>query len=121
ALACDGEAAWQVLQDKDAPELAVVDWLMPGIDGLELCRRVRESPQPHATYLILLTAKGSREDLVMGLKSGADDYLSKPFDPEELQARLQVGRRIITLQRSLADRVTELEDALTRVKQLQGL
>jgi phosphoserine phosphatase RsbU/P len=120
-VTCDGAAAWQVLQRADAPPLAILDWMMPGMDGLEVCRRVRRVSTPTAPYLILLTAKGRREDVVMGLRSGADDYVTKPFNREELRARLQVGMRIVELQQSLADRVKALEEALVRVKQLQGL
>src|SRR5262249_10234082 len=83
--------------------------------------QVRRLADPEQPYLILLTAKGKREDVVAGLRGGADDYLSKPFDPEELQARLQAGRRIVELQQGLAGRVRQLEQALARVKQLEGL
>lgn len=121
AHAADGFAAWEALQQPDAPSLAVLDWMMPGLDGLEVCRRVRQSPAPQPLYIILLTAKGAREDIVAGLQAGADDYVAKPFDPEELQARLHVGVRMIQLQKNLADRVRELEDALSQVKRLRGL
>ncbi|HEV3119918.1 MAG TPA: response regulator transcription factor [Gemmataceae bacterium] len=120
-VARDGTSAWEILQEKDAPKLAILDWLMPGIDGLEVCRRIRALPAGQQTYVILLTVKGNRADIVEGLRSGADDYLAKPFDPEELQARLQTGKRIITLQHGLASKVEELEGALARVEQLQGL
>jgi DNA-binding response OmpR family regulator len=101
--------------------LAILDWMMPGLDGVEVCRRVRRGATATPPYLILLTAKGRREDIVTGLRSGADDYVTKPFNREELRARVQVGIRIVELQHSLADRVKALEEALTRVKQLQGL
>src|SRR5581483_3809350 len=119
--ASDGAEAWQVLDVPSAPELAILDWMMPEIDGLEICRRVRAGSRGLPTYIILLTARGKREDIVLGLQGGADDYVTKPFDLEELRARLQVGVRIVQLQRALAIRVRELEDALKRVKQLQGL
>lgn len=121
AHACDGLAAWEALQQPAAPSLAILDWMMPGLDGVEVCRRIRAIPARQPLYLILLTAKGARADIVAGLQAGADDYVAKPFDPEELQARLQVGVRMIQLQRSLSDRVQELEDALSQVKQLRGL
>lgn len=121
AHACDGLAAWEALQQPNAPSLAILDWMMPGLDGVEVCRRIRAIPARQPLYLILLTAKGARADIVAGLQAGADDYVAKPFDPEELQARLQVGVRMIQLQRSLSDRVQELEDALSQVKQLRGL
>ena len=120
-VACDGVTAWQMLQGDDAPELAILDWLMPGMDGLEICRSVRGLPTRQPIYLIILTVKGSRQDIVAGLESGADDYITKPFDLEELQARLHTGVRIVELQRSLSNQVRQLEDALSRVKQLQGL
>jgi sigma-B regulation protein RsbU (phosphoserine phosphatase) len=119
--ASDGDEAWRVLTRPEPPDLAILDWMMPGMDGVEICRRLRSRPERSPVYLILLTAKGDREDIVEGLQAGADDYITKPFDRDELRARLQVGVRVVELQRSLAERVRELEDALSRVKQLQGL
>ena len=118
---CDGEAAWEVLQAPEAPPLAVLDWMMPKLDGVEVCRRVRAARDLRPTYLILLTALNRPEDIVTGLQAGADDYLTKPFNPEELRARVQVGVRMVGLQQALAVRVQELEEALGRVKTLQGL
>src|SRR5919109_1748520 len=120
-VTCDGAAAWEVLQRGDAPSLVILDWMMPGMDGIEVCRRVRSVLTATPPYLILLTAKGRREDIVMGLQAGAEDYVTKPFNREELRARVQVGMRMVDLQQSLADRVKALEEALVRVKQLQGL
>ncbi len=120
-VARDGAEAWQALQAGDAPELAVLDWMMPEMDGVEVCRRVRAGGRTPPTYVVLLTARGSRADVVTGLEGGADDYITKPFDRGELRARISVGLRIVELQRSLAARVRELEDALSRVKLLQGL
>jgi CheY-like chemotaxis protein len=117
----DGAAAWEVLQSDNAPKLAILDWMMPKLDGVEICRRVRAEPRSEMTYLILLTAKGTREDVIAGLDGGADDYLIKPFNREELKARVQVGIRVVNLQSRLAQRVRDLEIALSRVKQLQGL
>lgn len=117
----DGCEAWSRLSASDAPSLAIIDWMMPGLDGLELCRRVRAIDTAVPIYLMLLTARSAREDVVAGLEAGADDYVVKPFDEEELRARVQVGVRVIQLHRSLAERVRDLEDALSRVKQLQGL
>lgn len=117
----DGEAAWTILAAEPAPRIAVLDWMMPGLDGPEICRRARARPDRRYTYLLLLTARGQAADLVEGLAAGADDYLRKPFDPEELEARLRVGQRILALEDSLRTRVTELEDALAHVRQLQGL
>jgi CheY-like chemotaxis protein len=78
---CDGAEAWQVLQRVDAPRLVILDWLMPGLDGVEICRRVRQRDVAPYTYLLLLTSKDRKEDLITGLEAGADDYLTKPFDP----------------------------------------
>lgn len=117
----DGDAAWKVLRSGEAPRLAILDWMMPGLDGAEICRRVRATEAAPPPYLILLTARGSQTDVVAGLNSGADDYVTKPFDRDELRARVQAGTRIVDLQHELADRVRELEDAMSRVKLLQGL
>lgn len=119
-IAHNGDEAWQILQGQDAPPLAILDWMMPELDGLELCRRVRQLPSLASVYILLLTSKGKQEDIVEGLQAGANDYLTKPFDGPELQARLQVGVRVVQLQAELAQRVQELEAALAQVKQLQG-
>jgi phosphoserine phosphatase RsbU/P len=121
AVASDGGAAWDLLTAGDGPSLAIIDWMMPTIDGLELCRRIRQNAAHAHMYVILLTGRHDRKDVVAGLDAGADDYIVKPFDPDELRARVQVGIRVLTLQERLADRVAELQDALTRVKRLQGL
>jgi DNA-binding response OmpR family regulator len=120
-VADDGAQAWTALQRADAPSLAILDWMMPELDGVEICRRVRETPTSTPPYIILLTAKSERTDVVAGLDAGANDYLTKPFDRAELRARVQVGVQVLELQKNLADRVTELEDALAQVKQLQAL
>jgi sigma-B regulation protein RsbU (phosphoserine phosphatase) len=117
----DGEAAWSALQAEDAPPMALLDWMMPGIEGVEVIRRVRSRNSPRPVYIILLTARSSREDIISGLLAAADDYVTKPFDRQELHARLQAGLRIVRLQMDLAARVADLEDALSRVKKLQGL
>jgi phosphoserine phosphatase RsbU/P len=120
-IADNGSAAWQTLQQADAPKLAILDWEMPGATGLSLCRRVRDQENPQPPYLILLTARGTKEDLINGLAGGADDFLAKPLDPSELRARLQVARRMLGLQAALADRVHQLEEALKQIKQLHDL
>jgi diguanylate cyclase (GGDEF)-like protein len=97
----DGEEAWQALSGEDAPQLAILDWMMPGMDGIEVCRRLRERNAEPYVYILLLTVKGQRQDVVEGIDAGADDYLSKPFDARELQARLRAGRRILALQGAL--------------------
>jgi sigma-B regulation protein RsbU (phosphoserine phosphatase) len=117
----NGTQAWRSLTSEDAPPLAILDWLMPGMDGTEICRQMRLSPKARPVYLILLTARRGQEDKVHGLQAGADDYITKPFDREELRARVQVGTRVLELQGALALRVRELEEALSRVKTLQGL
>jgi CheY-like chemotaxis protein len=121
----DGIEAWELLERPDAPRLVVLDWMMPGMEGLEIVRRLREaeedSGEHSARYLIMLTAKGSREDTLEGLRAGVDDYVSKPFDKDELKARLSVGARMVSLQAKLAERVFELEAALGQVKALRGL
>lgn len=117
----DGMEAWEVLQQTDAPPLALLDIMMPGMDGLEVCRRARQREPARPFYAIMLTAKTLPKEVVTGLEAGADDYLTKPFDPNELRARIKVGERLLELQQSLALRVAELEEALSRVKQLQGL
>jgi CheY-like chemotaxis protein len=116
-----GAEAWAALSAEGAPKLAILDWMMPEIDGLEICRRARKRLNAQPLHIILLTARGRKEDVIAGLQAGADDYVTKPFDPEELRARVQVGVRIVELQATLADRVAELEDALARVRQLRGL
>jgi len=121
AIARDGAEAWAALSGEDRPQLAVLDWMMPGLDGPELCRRTRAMDAQIPVYVILLTARAERADVVAGLEAGADDYVIKPFDRAELRARLHVGARVLQLQLSLADRVRELEDALSKVKLLQGL
>lgn len=117
----DGTRALDALQGAAAPQLAILDWSMPGMDGIEICRRIRNGPQTRANYLILLTARKGQEDKIHGLESGADDYITKPFDRGELRARVQVGIRVLELQQALSQRVQELEEALSRVKTLQGL
>jgi len=120
-VAVDGWEALRVLQGSKGPEIAMLDWMMPGIDGLDVCRRMRATMPNAATYIILVTARGGLENVVRGLEAGADDYITKPFDPRELRARLHVGVRIVQLQKALMERFQELDDALKRVKQLQGL
>jgi two-component system, cell cycle response regulator len=116
----DGDAAWAALRSQDAPRMAVLDWMMPGRSGVELCRALRhERPEPY-TYILLLTAKDSKDGVVEGLESGADDYLTKPFNPQELKARIRVGLRILELEDNLvqareAMRFKATHDPLTGV------
>ncbi len=97
----NGTQAWAALQKDDAPRMAILDWVMPGMDGLELCRRIRSLDRSNYFYLLLLTAKDSKQDIVAGLDAGADDYLTKPFHADELRARVRVGKRILELQEAL--------------------
>ena len=120
-LANDGTEALHVLAESPGPNIALLDWQMPEIDGLEVCRIIRAKPRPQPVYVILLTTLVGRQNIVQGLQAGADDYIAKPFDREELRARLGVGRRIVELQCSLTERILQLEAALARVNQLQGL
>ena len=117
----DGNEAWRVLQQDDCPPLVVLDLEMPGLDGIEVCHRVRETSDSQLPYIIFLSASEEKQIIAEGLKAGADDYVTKPFDSEELQARIQVGARVVRLQQSLTGRIRELEEATTRIKQLHGL
>ncbi|HEO70580.1 MAG TPA: response regulator, partial [Candidatus Hydrogenedentes bacterium] len=117
----DGHQTWEVLRGDDAPSLAILDWMMPGMDGVEVCRRLREERPDTPLYIILLTARGRRQDVIEGLQAGADDYITKPFDRDELGARIRVGERVVGLQAVLSNRVRELKDALAHVKTLQGI
>jgi len=105
----NGLDAWSVLQQQDAPQMVILDWMMPGLEGTELCRRVRSQQGGRYKYLLLLTAKGRKEDIVAGLEAGADDYLTKPFDVNELRARMRTGQRILELQDALLRVQTELQ------------
>ena len=118
SVAVDGDMAWSMLQEIDGPRLAILDWVMPGMSGPEVCRLVRTNPHAASAYLILLTDKNSAADITAGLRAGADDYLTKPFDPGELRARVGMARRIVELQSDLATQVSALEDALQREKLL---
>jgi two-component system cell cycle response regulator len=114
----NGVGAWEVLQREDAPQLAILDWMMPGMDGIELCRRIRSRDQGVYRYVLLLTAKDDKQDVIAGLEAGADDYLTKPFDVDELRARVRAGKRILDLQAALIRAKDDLQfaaahDALT--------
>jgi CheY-like chemotaxis protein len=112
----DGHDAMKALRAEQGPALAILDWMMPDMDGLEVCRRIRERGK--LVYLIMLTSRGTKENIVEGLHAGADDYLIKPFDKNELLARIQVGFRILELHATLAARVKELESAVGEIDKL---
>jgi len=120
-VAQDGAEAWTALQADNPPSLLILDWLMPGMDGIDICRRLREREQENPPYIILLTSKADKGDVIQGLEAGADDYVTKPFDSGELRARVQVGARLLTLQNKVASHVRDLTQALSRVRQLHGL
>jgi|SRR5579863_2003095 phosphoserine phosphatase RsbU/P len=116
-----GNEAWTELQKPEAPRLAILDWVMPGVSGPEICRRVRQSPALSSMYLILFTGRNNSADIVAGLRAGADDYVTKPFDPEELRARVKVGENILALHTALAAQLAAANEALKHEKQLQEL
>ena len=118
--ATDGLQALQILE-QNPPEMAILDWMMPYVSGVDVCRRARQDLNLDYLYFLMLTTKNTEEALVEGLQAGADDYMAKPFKRRELQARLQVGKRVIKLQRQLKDRVAQLEASIAREKHLQGL
>jgi len=105
----NGADAWKALQAADAPQMAVLDWMMPGMDGIELCHKIRGHNQDTYRYVLLLTAKDDRQDVITGLNAGADDYLTKPFDADELRARVRAGKRILELQRALLNARDKLQ------------
>ena len=117
----DGLEAAAVLGSPAAPSLALVDWVMPGMDGIQLVQYIRQLPERPYTYVILLTAKSDKGEVAMGLEAGADDYVTKPCDLTELRARLKVGVRMVTMERALAQQVVTLRDTLEHVRQLKEL
>src|SRR5260370_26668743 len=120
-LVSDGAQAWNRLRAATDPTMAILDWMMPEMDGPDVCRRVRQERPDANMYLLLVTARETRGDVVAGLDAGADDYIIKPFDPEELRARVALGVRVLGLQQKLSERVVELQAALSSVKQPRGL
>ncbi len=119
---CDGNEAWKILADEKGPQFAILDWMMPEMEG---SRDLPQGPPgtrpvPKMIFIILLTSKGRKEDIIEGLEAGANDYITKPFNHEELRVRVQNGRQMVELQSALAARVKELEQAMTHIKILQG-
>ncbi len=120
--ATDGHEAWEKLQSEDAPKLAILDWMMPGIEGIEVCRKLRQQEQgdEQYTYVILLTAKDSKESIIEGMEAGADDYIVKPFDQNEMRVRIRAGQRIVRLQSELLATQKDLL-RLSRIDPLTGV
>ena len=117
----NGAEAWQALQQPGAPMLAILDWMMPEMDGLSVVRKVRALQSSQSPYIIMLTTRGEKADIIAGLDAGANDYLSKPFDSGELRARVQVGQRMVEMQAALAAKVEELQKAFDQIKTLRGI
>ena len=107
SVACDGQEAWEIFQS-EGMYFVISDWMMPRMDGIELCKQIRRQCEDRLVYIILLTAKNSKEDIVLGMEAGADDFISKPFDPNELLARVRAGERVLKLEARLID-ATKLE------------
>ncbi|MFH1629401.1 MAG: diguanylate cyclase [Pseudomonadota bacterium] len=102
-VASDGGEAWEIIQQPESPNLIISDWMMPRMDGLALCREIRNMEKSEYIYFIILTAKGEKKDIIEGLEAGADDFLTKPFNPEELKYRIRIGERIINLERRILE------------------
>jgi diguanylate cyclase (GGDEF)-like protein len=125
-IASDGPSAWELLQAQDVPTIAILDWVMPGIEGIEICRRIRQLSRQHYIYTMLLTSKSEKREIIEGLQAGADDYMIKPLDGEELQARLMVAQRLIRFQEELFAAREELRnkashDYLTQLLNRAGI
>ncbi len=121
ASAYTGAEAWTMLESPGSPRFAILDWMMPQMDGVELVRRIRGREELNGVYVIFLTSRGEHEDVAQGLDAGANDFVRKPFDRRELKARVDVGCRVLHLQEALATRIIDLEKALAEVKVLRGL
>jgi two-component system cell cycle response regulator len=113
-VACDGLEALELMQREDAPNLAILDWMMPGLTGLQVCDRIRKRAREPYTYILLLTSKSQKEDLIEGMDAGADDYITKPFDQHELQVRLRAGTRLVDLQAELLAAREALREQATK-------
>jgi DNA-binding response OmpR family regulator len=120
-VAVDGNDAWRILCEPEHPQLAILDWMMPGIEGPEIVRRLREREPEKTYYAIIITSRTNKDSATSALNSGADDFVEKPFDNDELRARVAVGSRMIALQKALSDHIVELRQTLARVKQLEGI
>ncbi len=118
-ITSDGKAALETLQSEDPPSIAILDWMMPEMDGVKVCQEIRKQEKEHYTYVLLLTARGRKEDLIEGLEAGADDYVIKPFNAHELDMRIKAGKRIIELEKKL--RILTIKDDLTNLYNRRGL
>ena len=116
----DGNQAWELLQ-REKFSMVLLDWMMPGMDGITICRKLREKGGEEFIYIIMVTSKDCKEDIIAGFDAGADDYVTKPFDPDVFHSRINVGWRIVELEHNLAVRIRDLQTSLAQVKQLQGL
>lgn len=119
--ATNGNEAWELLQQKETPQIVILDWEMPEMDGLGVLQKIREIDHDNPVYVIMLTGRNTKKDIVHGLDAGADDYITKPFDERELRARVRVAERMVRIQASLTSTVQELRDALDHVHTLQGI
>ncbi len=115
-----GVEAWEILQQPDAPRLVILDWMMPDLNGIDICRRVRQMEGGNLIHIIILTAREAKEDVITGFEAGANDFITKRFHKDELRSRVKVGERVVELQTALAGRVAELEEAMSHIKRLQG-
>ncbi len=116
----NGDEAWAELQKADAPHIAILDWEMPGLDGIEVCLRAKEMDVENPPYIILLTSRDSKTDIVRGFDAGADDYMTKPFNDNELRARTRVAERLVRTQSSLSESVAELREVLNQLEVLES-
>ena len=116
----DGAAAWKILQRADGPQIAILDWEMPGMSGLELCHKVKMLERDTPVYVIMLTGRDAQADILQGFDAGADDYITKPFDENELRARVRVAERLVSIQEELAISNNELRAVLNHVEMLQS-
>ena len=117
----DGNAAWEILRQEDAPHLAILDWIMPGKEGIDICADLRKLNKSSFTYIILLTANDRKEDIIQGFDAGADDYIIKPFNANELRSRVSAGARIVKLESALQENILELKNAIDNIKKLEGI
>jgi CheY-like chemotaxis protein len=117
----DGLEALHVICSDHPPQIVILDWLMPGMDGIEVIKKVRQMQSSNPPYIILFTVRDEKKAIIEGLEAGADDYVTKPFDKDEFHARIRVGERMLGLQKSLADRISDLQDAMAQINSLKGI